>query len=35
LPGVGLVTKIALAGAIGDVRRFKTPRQLVVAYPCP
>lgn len=29
LPGVSLVTAIALLGAIGDVRRFKTPRQLV------
>ena len=29
LPGVSLVTAIAVLGAIGDIRRFKTPRQLV------
>jgi transposase len=29
LPGVSAVTAIALRGAIGDVARFKTPRQLV------
>jgi transposase len=29
LPGVSTVTAIALLGAIGDVRRFSTPRQLV------
>ena len=29
LPGVSLVTAIALLGAIGDIRRFKTARQLV------
>jgi transposase len=29
LPGVSAVTAIALRGAIGDVTRFRTPRQLV------
>ena len=29
LPGLSLVTAIALLGAIGDVTRFKTPRRLV------
>jgi transposase len=29
LPGVGAVTAIGLLGAIGDVRRFPTPRHLV------
>ena len=29
LPGVSAITAIALLGAIGDITRFKTPRQLV------
>lgn len=29
LPGVSVVTAIALLAAIGDIRRFSTPRQLV------
>ena len=29
LPGVSIVTAIGLLGVIGDVRRFKSPRQLV------
>jgi transposase len=29
LPGVSVVTAIALLAAIGDIRRFATPRQLV------
>ena len=29
LPGVSVITAIALLGAIGDIRRFQTPRQLV------
>jgi transposase len=29
MPGVGAVTAIALLTAIGDIRRFKTPRHLV------
>lgn len=29
LPGVGAVTAIGLLAAIGDIRRFKTPRHLV------
>lgn len=29
LPGVSVVTAIALLGAIGDIRRFPTPRHLV------
>lgn len=32
LPGVSVVTAIALLGAIGDIRRFKTPRHLVAYF---